>query len=48
MRKIQYVEGETSNSDFDDDEEETEGPPSVSSRGRIRKISSKVRGYFRE
>lgn len=50
VNKSQYFEGDSSNSDFDenDDEAEEEEQISISSRGRVRKISSKVRGYFRE
>lgn len=35
-------------SDDEDDDEDGEQTVSVSSRGRVRKISAKVRGYFRE
>lgn len=42
-------EEDSSNEDFDDDDDENgEEQISISSRGRVRKISSKVRGYFRE
>lgn len=44
-----YLEEDTSNDEFDDDDDENgEEQISISSRGRVRKISSKVRGYFRE
>lgn len=51
VNKSQYFEGDdSSNDDYDenDDDEEAEEQISISSRGRVRKISSKVRGYFRE
>ncbi|XP_031621174.1 bromodomain and WD repeat-containing protein 3 isoform X2 [Contarinia nasturtii] len=38
-----YYGDETSNSDFDDEDEEAEEQISISSRGRVRKISSKIR-----
>lgn len=49
-RRSQYFEGESSNSDFDDDDDDDDAEKSISisSRGRVRKMSSKVRGYFRE
>lgn len=40
----QYVDENTNSDDGADDQQQI----SVSSRGRVRKISSKVRGYFRE
>ncbi|XP_055320942.1 bromodomain and WD repeat-containing protein 3 isoform X2 [Sitodiplosis mosellana] len=45
VNKGQYFEGDSSNSDFDenDDEEEAEEQISISSRGRVRKISSKMK-----
>lgn len=46
-RKAPYFESDSSNSDYGDENDENDQQEiSVSSRGRIRKISSKVRGYF--
>lgn len=46
VHRSQYFD--ESSESFDEDDDDDEQQISVSSRGRVRKISSKVRGYFRE
>lgn len=46
--RIDYNEDDTNSENSDGDDADDEKQVSVSSRGRVRKISSKVRGYFRE
>lgn len=48
QQRSQYFEGDSDSFEEDDDDDEAEQSISISSRGRVRKISSKVRGYFRE
>lgn len=48
VTRSQYQEDDTSDSFVEEEDEDGEQSVSISSRGRIRKISSKVRGYFRE
>lgn len=46
--RSQYFDGSSDSFDDEDDQDDNEQAISVSSRGRPRKLSSKVRRYFRD
>lgn len=48
VNRSNYFVHDSSNDEFDEEDDNGEEQISISSRGRVRKISSKVRGFFRE